>query len=77
LVTCKGGTVVFDEDEDDEEVGEEIHWVTDVGSFSSVKTDYIAYGNEASLGCLYGDVCLVLRVGPMENRKILKPIEQR
>jgi hypothetical protein len=40
-------------------------WITPLTSFSRVKTSYIAYGNEASLGYSYGNLCLVVKkAGP-------------
>jgi hypothetical protein len=46
-------------------------WITPLTSFSRVKTSYIAYGNEASLGYSYGNLCLVVKkAGPdVEEKK--------
>ena len=45
-------------------------WITPLTSFSRVKTSYIAYGNEASLGYTYGNLCLVVeKAGPDVDEK--------
>ncbi|KAK0203869.1 hypothetical protein DFS33DRAFT_1384131 [Desarmillaria ectypa] len=42
-----------------EEYGEGMAWVTDRSqNLNVVETGYVAYGNEASLAYIYGDVCL-------------------
>ncbi|KAK0454110.1 uncharacterized protein EV420DRAFT_1645339 [Desarmillaria tabescens] len=42
-----------------EKYGENIVWVTDTGrNLNVIETGYVAYGNEASLAYIYGDVCL-------------------
>jgi hypothetical protein len=46
----------------------EIYWITEMTTFTSVKEEYIAYGNEASLEHCYGHVCLVVNVGPAGKR---------
>ena len=47
---------------------EEIWWVTKVTQFARTETPYVAYGNEGSLGYLYGDICLVVSVGAVGRR---------
>lgn len=45
-------------------------WITPLTSFSRVKTSYIAYGNQASLGYSYGNLCLVVKkAGPDFDEK--------
>lgn len=46
----------------------EVYWVTEMTTFTSVKEQFIAYGNEASLGHCYGYVCLLVNVGPAGKR---------
>ena len=36
-------------------------WITPLTSFSCVKVSYIAYGNEASIGYRYRNICLVVK----------------
>ncbi|XP_055334161.1 uncharacterized protein LOC129585485 [Paramacrobiotus metropolitanus] len=48
-----------------------IQWITASTTYNKVKTEYIAFGNEASLGYLYGTVCLVAKIGPPGKR--IKP----
>ena len=36
-------------------------WITPLTSFSRVKASYIAYGNEASIGYRYRNICLVVK----------------
>ncbi|XP_055334166.1 uncharacterized protein LOC129585490 [Paramacrobiotus metropolitanus] len=46
----------------------DIQWITQATSYNNVKTEYIAYGNQASMGYLYGTVCLIAEVGPAGKR---------
>ncbi|XP_055334183.1 uncharacterized protein LOC129585501 isoform X2 [Paramacrobiotus metropolitanus] len=48
----------------------DIQWITEVTTYTNVKTEYIAFGNEASLGYLYGTVCLVAKIGPAGKRRV-------
>ena len=58
-----------DEDEDDEEWPKVVvHWVTDGVQWDTLGTDFIGYGNEASIDCLYMKVCLMVEVGPPGTR---------
>jgi hypothetical protein len=45
-------------------------WVTPLTEYAHFKSDYIAYGNDASLGHIYGNVCLVVKVGPFGQRDL-------
>ncbi|KAK0434258.1 uncharacterized protein EV420DRAFT_420033 [Desarmillaria tabescens] len=46
----------------------EIVWVTPLTTFNRMDSNYIRYGNEASMGYLYGDICLIVKVGKPGNR---------
>ncbi|KAK0451209.1 uncharacterized protein EV420DRAFT_1561489 [Desarmillaria tabescens] len=46
----------------------EVVWVTPITTFNRTEASYMAYGNEASVGYLYGDVCLIVKVGLPGNR---------
>ncbi|XP_055334233.1 uncharacterized protein LOC129585543 [Paramacrobiotus metropolitanus] len=48
----------------------DIQWITEATPYNHVKTEYIAYGNEATLDYLYayGSVCLAAKVGPAGKR---------
>ncbi|KAG5644907.1 hypothetical protein DXG03_007459 [Asterophora parasitica] len=43
-------------------------WVTPLTQYSHFRSNYIAYGNEASAACIYGDLCLAVEVGPYGDR---------
>ncbi|KAF9027605.1 hypothetical protein BDZ89DRAFT_951991, partial [Hymenopellis radicata] len=48
---------------DSEEYGESpLFWVTPQSKASQVETTYVAYGNDASLGHVYGEICLVVEL---------------
>jgi hypothetical protein len=49
----------------------EVQWVTPLTTLTSVESEYIAYGNEASLDYLYGNVCLIVEVGKPGKREKL------
>ncbi|SJL14402.1 uncharacterized protein ARMOST_17858 [Armillaria ostoyae] len=46
----------------------EIIWVTPITTFNRRDSSFIAYGNEACVGYLYGDVCLIVKVGSPGSR---------
>jgi hypothetical protein len=46
----------------------EIYWATELTKVTSLKKEYIAYGNEAQLAYLYGRVFLVAQVGSPGHR---------
>lgn len=69
------GGVLLDGDKEVEDDGEyadqprtKVHWVTGVTLYNKIKSDFVAYGNEASIGALYGDVCLIVQVKPAGER---------
>ncbi|SJL08211.1 uncharacterized protein ARMOST_11574 [Armillaria ostoyae] len=37
----------------------EVVWVTPITTFNRTESSYMAYGNEPSVGYLYGDACLI------------------
>ncbi|KAK0184838.1 hypothetical protein F5146DRAFT_1144963 [Armillaria mellea] len=41
----------------------EVVWITPLTTFNRMDSNYVRYGNEASMGYLYGDVCLIVKVG--------------
>jgi hypothetical protein len=43
-------------------------WVTPQTTFSQLKTSYVHYGNEATIGYIYGNVCLVAEVPAFGKR---------
>ncbi|RDB15254.1 hypothetical protein Hypma_004840 [Hypsizygus marmoreus] len=54
---------------EDDEDAIEILWVTPLTAYSHFKSSYIAYGNEASLGSIYADLCIVVEIGPYGERE--------
>ncbi|PBK68252.1 hypothetical protein ARMSODRAFT_1019832 [Armillaria solidipes] len=46
----------------------EIAWVTPLTTINRMDSNYLAYGNEPSIGYLYGDICLMVKVGKPGNR---------
>ncbi|SJL14400.1 uncharacterized protein ARMOST_17856 [Armillaria ostoyae] len=46
----------------------EIVWITPLTTSNRMDSNYVRYGNEASMGYLYGDVCLIVKVGKPGNR---------
>jgi hypothetical protein len=46
----------------------EIYWATELTKFTTLKNEFIAYGNQASLKYLYGRVFLIAQVGPPGHR---------
>ncbi|TCD68159.1 hypothetical protein EIP91_011437 [Steccherinum ochraceum] len=51
-----------------------VFWVTEPTEYSQATTDYTAYGNEASPALAYGDLCLIVEVGPPGARSIPLPV---
>ncbi|TFK70214.1 hypothetical protein BDN72DRAFT_819242 [Pluteus cervinus] len=65
-----GAREVYPWDTDDApEDADMIMWVTPPTAFPTYDTPYVAYGNEASVAHLYGDICLVAKVGPVDQRE--------
>jgi hypothetical protein len=75
----KGGTVVSASgDYQNQYVYEnaigDIWWITPGGmktSLNKIKTVYVAYGNEPSLEYTYGNLVLIVEVGPVNQRTVL------
>ncbi len=57
-------------------VVQELHWVTPVTTFNRQSSAYVTYGNEASLGLAYGDVCLIVRIGKAAERLAYTTVTQ-
>jgi hypothetical protein len=47
---------------------QQVMWVTPVTTLTRRKNAYAVYGNEASVGLAYGDVCLIVRIGEVGHR---------
>ncbi|TCD63232.1 hypothetical protein EIP91_005817 [Steccherinum ochraceum] len=56
-------------EDDEEKVEMEIIWITDVPKRKDVKTTYSVYREEPSW--VYGSLCLVMEVGPPDQRKTM------
>ncbi|KAJ7138617.1 hypothetical protein C8R46DRAFT_969387 [Mycena filopes] len=54
----------YDDDEEDGEWGVEIQWVTEINETNNVSSQYLAYGNEASIEHIYGNAALFVEVPP-------------
>ncbi|KAJ6568120.1 hypothetical protein B0H10DRAFT_1965111 [Mycena sp. CBHHK59/15] len=50
------------EEDERERTGQEVHWVTKISDLNRVGSEYLAYGNDASLKHMYGDAALFVRV---------------
>ncbi|KZT24052.1 hypothetical protein NEOLEDRAFT_1095043 [Neolentinus lepideus HHB14362 ss-1] len=46
-----------------------IKWVTDMTEFNGFHDPYVAYGNQHTLGFLYGNMVLIIHVGPYRRRR--------
>ncbi|KAJ7476900.1 hypothetical protein B0H11DRAFT_1917326 [Mycena galericulata] len=63
-----GGQVIEDNDEDHEVT--QVTWITPMSNLTHLKTTYLAYGNEHSIGYIYGDLALTVHI-PDENSRIM------
>jgi Rps23 Pro-64 3,4-dihydroxylase Tpa1-like proline 4-hydroxylase len=64
-----GGICVTQEPEDDFPYNtEQVEWVTPQTTFNQQEGAFVSYGNEATLEWIYGDVCLVVRIGEAGDR---------
>lgn len=64
--------ITHDDDEDHEEPDEKVEdvkWVTPVTPINRIETNFVTYGNEASLDAIYGDLALTVQVGKVGNRQ--------
>ncbi|KAG6826136.1 hypothetical protein H0H92_001026 [Tricholoma furcatifolium] len=48
-------------------------WVIPLTTYSRFRSMYTTYGNEPSIGYVYGDLCIVAKVGPPGNRETKHP----
>ncbi|TDL27744.1 hypothetical protein BD410DRAFT_869202 [Rickenella mellea] len=52
-----------------------VEWITPMKSTTQLSSTYIAYGSEASLGHIYGDVSLIVYIGVPGDRLNASSIE--
>ena len=71
----EGGIIVTEERESLREwreslyaTAEEVEWVTPMTTINQKEDAYIHYGNESTLDFVYGEVCLVVRIGKAGDR---------
>lgn len=53
-----------------------LHLVMSVTTFNRQSSAYVAHGNEALLGLVYGDVCLIVRIGKAGERLAYPTVAQ-
>jgi len=63
-----GGKMIEPDEYDEHQIDLEVHWVGNGSRNTVVKSCFVAYGNEASLGELYGQVNLIVKVGKKGSR---------
>ena len=78
MLRYHGGIIVrpLDCKSDAEFQAQTVHWITPVTTFNRQSSAYLAYGNEASLGLAYGDVCLIVHIGKVGERLAYPTLEQ-
>ncbi|THH13624.1 hypothetical protein EW146_g6617 [Bondarzewia mesenterica] len=59
------------------EVEETVVWVTKPTNANQRLSTYAAFGNEVEQNHLYGDLCLIVRVGPPGNRQSSKRVDPK
>ncbi|KAA1470644.1 hypothetical protein DENSPDRAFT_710927 [Dentipellis sp. KUC8613] len=57
----------------DEGIDEYVTWVTEPTSHTVVEEAYVVYGNQASLGGSYGQVCLIVAIPEAKERSVVGP----
>ncbi|EJD46049.1 hypothetical protein AURDEDRAFT_184405 [Auricularia subglabra TFB-10046 SS5] len=69
-----GEKIAFGEYDDDsmydEQPGKDLLWLLPRESRTRIKSHYIAYGNDASFGTIYGDLVLIATVPPKSQRGV-------
>lgn len=57
----------------------EVLWATKRTSFNQIKAPYAAYGNSVSTEYVYGQFCIIVHIGPVENRAAphIDPVRKR
>jgi hypothetical protein len=63
-----GGKMPAREDYDEYENAEPVEWITPPTSYNRQEDAFLTYGNEAMVNCVYGDVCIVVRIGKADDR---------
>jgi hypothetical protein len=62
------GGVCIEKGEDGPKVELDVRWVTPRSSMTSIRSSFVAYGNEATLGDAYGEVNVIVTVGDRTSR---------
>lgn len=62
-----GGKCIYNL-ENEEKVQLEVHWVTELTTLNQADLPFVAYGNEPGFGIFYGNVCLIVEIGPFGHR---------
>ena len=47
---------------------EPVEWVAPPTTYNRQKDAMVTYGNEATLGWAYGDICMIVRIGKADDR---------
>ncbi|KAI0293290.1 hypothetical protein B0F90DRAFT_1763795 [Multifurca ochricompacta] len=55
---------------------EKVHWVTPVTEFNHWGNPYPTYGNQLEVDFVYGDLCLVVRIGKAGERLVCPTVRQ-
>ena len=66
IPVCQDG-MKMDETSDRDEP-ERVEWVTPLTKYNRQEDAYVHYGNYATLGWAYGDVCMIVRIGKAGDR---------
>lgn len=60
----------FDSDDEDDEKSVDFDdiWATDIKPYNQIEVQFATYGNEVMTNFVYGQICIIVYVGPVGNR---------
>jgi hypothetical protein len=78
IVQGRGGIPVHQEDGDvsDLKNPEPVEWVTPLTTYNRKQDAFATYGNQAALSWVYGDVCMIVRIGKAGDRLAFPTADQ-
>jgi hypothetical protein len=69
-LVASGARDEYDDDDDDYDDPVLLEWVTSPTEINQASTQYVAYGNEATVEHIYGDACFIVEIDDLQGRGI-------
>ena len=76
IVQEEGGSLVRRDRGRHSEIAEPVEWVTPLTTYNRQEGAFASHGNEPALNWVYGDVCMIVRIGKAGDRLAYSTVEQ-